>query len=87
MAKTAISSSHLEKLRQQLHDSLFLDFDEYGLQEQTTGEFNSTYLGVQLNSAFQPIYDSAAGELHGHEAFLRPSLGGELPSSPEFAAR
>ncbi len=85
MAKTSISSSHLEKLRQQLHDSLFLDFDEYGLQEQSTGEFNSTYLGVQLNSAFQPIYDSAAGELHGHEAFLRPSLGGELPSSPEFA--
>jgi hypothetical protein len=30
--------------------------------EQSTGEFNSTFLGVRLNSAFQPIYDIQAGD-------------------------
>ena len=80
-----IAAAHVEQLRLQLKESLFLDLDDYGLAEQSTGEFNSTFLGVQLNSAFQPIYDSAAGDLFGHEALLRPSLGGELPSTSEFA--
>ena len=80
-----IAASHIEQLRLQLKESLFLELDEYGLAEQSTGEFNSTFLGVQLNSAFQPIYDSVAGDLFGHEALLRPSLGGELPSTSEFA--
>lgn len=79
------TSPHVEELRLQLKESLLLDFDAYGLAEQSTGEFNSTFLGVHLNSAFQPIYDSEAGELYGHEALLRPSLGGELASTPEFA--
>jgi EAL domain-containing protein (putative c-di-GMP-specific phosphodiesterase class I) len=89
MSETKVTNSHpnahVEQLRLQLKDSLLLDLDEYGLAEQSTGEFNSTFLGVQLNSAFQPIYDSAAGDLYGHEALLRPSLGGELASTPEFA--
>ena len=80
-----ISAAHVEQLRLQLKESLLLDLEEYGLAEQSTGEFNSTFLGVQLNSAFQPIYDSAVGDLYGHEALLRPSLGGELSSTPEFA--
>ncbi|HYN54229.1 MAG TPA: EAL domain-containing protein [Methylotenera sp.] len=80
-----IAAAHVEQLRLQLKESLFLDLDDYGLAEQSTGEFNSTFLGVQLNSAFQPIYDSVAGDLFGHEALLRPSLGGELPSTSEFA--
>ena len=70
-----IASAHVEQLRLQLKESLFLDLEEYGLAEQSTGEFNSTFLGVQLNSAFQPIYDSIAGDLFGHEALLKPSLG------------
>ena len=85
MSDIKIASSHVEQLRLQLKESLFLDLEEYGLVEQSTGEFNSTFLGVQLNSAFQPIYDSEAGDLYGHEALLRPSLGGELASTPEFA--
>ncbi|MGZ8252912.1 MAG: EAL domain-containing protein [Methylophilaceae bacterium] len=85
MTQANIAATHIEQLRLQLKESLLLDLDDYGLAEQSTGEFNSTYLGVQLNSAFQPIYDSEAGELFGHEALLRPSLGGELASSPEFA--
>ncbi|MCB5186686.1 EAL domain-containing protein [Methylobacillus caricis] len=80
-----ISSTHIEQLKTQLRESLYLDLDEYGLEEQQSGEFNSTFLGIQLNSAFQPIYDSEAGDLHGHEAFLRPSLGGLQSISPEFA--
>jgi len=85
MADIKIASSHVEQLRLQLKESLLLDLDEYSLAEQSTGEFNSTFLGVRLNSAFQPIYDSEAGDLYGHEALLRPSLGGELASTPEFA--
>lgn len=77
--------SRLERLRQEFKETLQLDLDDYDLAEQSTGEFNSTFLGVRLNTAFQPIYDSKAGELYGHEALLRPSLGGELPSSPDFA--
>ncbi len=77
--------NHLEQLRLQLKESLLLDLDDYGLAERSSGEFNSTFIGVQLNSAFQPIYDSAAGELVGHEALIRPSLGGELASHPDFA--
>lgn len=77
--------NHIELLRLQLKQALLLDLDDYGLEEQSTGEFNSTFLGVRLNSAFQPIYDIKAGDLFGHEALLRPSLGGELSSTPEFA--
>jgi EAL domain-containing protein (putative c-di-GMP-specific phosphodiesterase class I) len=85
MTQPNILSTHIEQLRLQLKESLLIDLDDFGLAEQSTGEFNSTFVGVQLNSAFQPIYDSHAGELFGHEALLRPSLGGELASSPEFA--
>ncbi len=85
MTATKIASAHVEQLRNQLKEALFLDLEEYGLVEQSTGEFNSTFLGVQLNSAFQPIYDSTVGDLIGHEALLRPSLGGALASTPEFA--
>lgn len=75
----------LETLKAQLREALFLDLDDYGLSEQTQGEFSSTFLGIQLNSAFQPIYDSELGELYGHEALLRPSLGETQAISPEFA--
>jgi len=85
MTATNASLNHVEKLRLQLKESLLLDLDDYGLAEQSSGEFNSTFLGVRLNSAFQPIYDIHAGDLFGHEALLRPSLGGELSSTPEFA--
>ena len=85
MAKLKVVAPHVERLRLQLKQLLQLDLDDYGLAEQSTGEFNSTFIGVQLNSAFQPIYDSEIGDLFGHEAILRPSLGGELPSTPDFA--
>jgi EAL domain-containing protein (putative c-di-GMP-specific phosphodiesterase class I) len=37
-----------------------------------------------MYSAYQPIYDSANGELLGHEAYLRPYLGEELISTSDF---
>lgn len=85
MTDPKTTPAHVEQLRLQLKEALLLDLDDYGLVEQSTGEFNSTFLGVRLNSAFQPIYDIQAGDLFGHEALLRPSLGGELSSTPEFA--
>jgi EAL domain-containing protein (putative c-di-GMP-specific phosphodiesterase class I) len=85
MTTSKIIATHVEQLRLQLKESLLLDFEDYGLAEQFTGEFNSTFIGVQLNTAFQPIYDSEAGDLYGHEALLRPTLGNELASAPEFA--
>jgi len=85
MTKLKLVAPHVEQLRLQLKESLLLDLDDYGLTEQSTGEFNSTFIGVQLNTAFQPIYDSEAGDLYGHEAILRPSLGGELASTSDFA--
>lgn len=87
MTKTVSKSSisNLNKLRANLKKTLELNLDDYGLTEQSTGEFNSKYLGVQLNSAFQAIYDSSVGELFGHEAFLEPSLGGELRTTSDFA--
>lgn len=85
MATSKTIATHVEQLRLQLKESLLLDFEDYGLAEQFTGEFNSTFIGVQLNTAFQPIYDSEAGDLYGHEALLRPTLGNELASAPEFA--
>lgn len=79
------SALAVDTLKEELQASLSLDLDEYALEEQVSGEFNSTFIGVQLNSAFQPIYDSAAGDLFGHEALLRPSLGAQQVVSPEFA--
>jgi|GEM_PF-4319939 len=63
MAQLKIVRPHVEQLRLQLKQSLHLNLDDYELVDQSTGEFNSTYLGVMLNSAFQPIYDSTAGDL------------------------
>lgn len=85
MTQTNNTAPHVEQLRLQLKESLLLDLDDYDLTEQSTGEFNSTFIGVQLNSAFQPIYNSDVGDLFGHEAILRPSLGGVLTSTPDFA--
>lgn len=82
-----INNTHqpLDQLRLQLKEALLLNLEDYGLSEPSSGIFHSTFLGVRLNSAFQPIYDISAGELFGHEALLRPSLGGEISSTPEFA--
>ena len=83
--QTATSRTSVAILKEQLREALFLDLDEYGLEEPQNGEFVSKFLGIDLGSAFQPIYDSAAGDLFGHEALLRASLGHTQSVNPEFA--
>jgi EAL domain-containing protein (putative c-di-GMP-specific phosphodiesterase class I) len=85
MSTQLTEKNHIKALRDQLHEALYLDLDDYGLEQPRDGEFSSTFLGIRLNSAFQPIYDSAAGELFGHEALLRAFLGNDQEISPEFA--
>jgi EAL domain-containing protein (putative c-di-GMP-specific phosphodiesterase class I) len=78
------TNQHIEQLKLHLKDALFLNLDDFGLEELESGEFSSSYLGIKLNSAFQPIYGN--GELFGYEAFLRATVGTEVqPVSPEFA--
>jgi EAL domain-containing protein (putative c-di-GMP-specific phosphodiesterase class I) len=75
---------HIQQLKAQLQEALFLDLDEYVLEEPVDGEFTSRFLGVSLKSAFQPIYDTEAGEVLGHEAFLRGMIGSVQEVTPAF---
>lgn len=75
----------LEKLREELRETLYLDLDDFGLDTQGE-EVVSKFIGLQLRSAFQPIYraDHLAAPL-GYEALLRPSIGEQDQVSPIFA--
>lgn len=67
----------LKDLKASLHDALYLDLDDFGLETQGA-EVISKFIGVQLKSAFQPIRDTRRkGEPLGYEALLRPSIGPE----------
>ena len=85
MPDTIPNAASVAILKEQLREALSLDLDEYGLEEPHSGQFVSKFLGIDLGSAFQPIYDSAAGDLYGHEALLRASLGQAQAVNPEFA--
>ncbi len=76
---------HLKQLRAELKQALSLDLEELGLIEAASGEYESTFIGVHLKTAFQPIYDVKQGDILGYEALIRPSLFGTLGSTPEFA--
>lgn len=78
-------AEHVVRLRAELKQALSLDLEELGLIEANTGEYESTFIGVHLKTAFQPIYDARQGEIYGYEALIRPSLFGTLGSTPEFA--
>lgn len=74
----------IEDLRASLREALFLDLDEFGLEIQGD-EVSSKFIGLRLQSVFQPISDaSQLGGILGHEAFLRPSIGLEAVG-PTFA--
>ncbi len=64
----------LALLHTQFKDTLSLNLDDFGLEENKLGEFTSRFVGVHLNSAFQPIYNIEQSDLFGHEALLRPRL-------------
>lgn len=73
----------IDDLKASLHEVLFLDLDEFGLEIQGE-EVVSKFIGLWLHSAFQPIISSQSGEPLGYEALLRPSIGPEAVS-PVFA--
>jgi len=77
--------SRLTKIKRELKRYLQLDLEDYGLKELRSGEYQSQYIGVQMKSAFQPIYNRIDGDLTGHEAILKPHIGDEVTSSSEFA--
>ena len=67
----------IKELKTSLHDALYLDLDDFGLETQGS-ELISKFIGVQLKSAFQPIVDIRDNDAPlGHEALLRPSIGPE----------
>lgn len=74
----------IEELKASLHEALFLDLDDFGLEVQGA-EVISKFVGLWLHSAFQPIRSAQqSAEPLGYEALLRPSIGPEL-ISPLFA--
>lgn len=77
-------SFNIDTLKADLHEALYLDLDEFGLE--TEGEeLVSKFIGLQLRSAFQPIFSTALGKTIGFEALLRPSIGPSDPLTPAFA--
>lgn len=75
---------HIEELKASLRDALYLDLDEYAL-EALENELVSTFVGIRLKSAFQPVVERTSGKVLGYEALLRPSLGDVQSVTPEFA--
>ena len=75
---------NIDTLKADLHEALFLDLDEFGLE--TDGEeLVSKFVGLQLRSAFQPIVNTTLGIPVGYEALLRPSIGETEQLTPAFA--
>lgn len=65
----------IDAIRDELKNTLFLDVEDFRLAIEDD-EVLSSFIGLQLRSAFQPIYD--ANQLKtsiGYEALLRPSNG------------
>jgi EAL domain-containing protein (putative c-di-GMP-specific phosphodiesterase class I) len=79
------SNSRLHKIQRELKRYLNLDFQDYGLEELPSGEFQSKYIGIRMNSSFQPIYHQEEGDIFGYEAILKAFLGDELTATPDFA--
>jgi len=79
-----VVQQRLEELKASLHEALYLDLDDFGLEVQGEEVF-SRFVGLWLHSAFQPIREAQRpDEPVGYEALLRPSIGPEA-ISPLFA--
>lgn len=85
MTDHTLRPEYIGQLRAELKQALALDFDDLGLIEARSGEYESTFIGVHLKTAFQAVYHAQLGEVIGYEALIRPSLFGTLESTPEFA--
>ncbi|HSI23486.1 MAG TPA: EAL domain-containing protein [Methylophilaceae bacterium] len=75
---------NIDILKAELHEALYLDLDEFGLENEGA-ELVSKFIGLQLRSAFQPIFSTALDKALGFEALLRPSIGPSDPLTPAFA--
>ena len=74
----------LEDLKSSLQEALLLNMDDFGL-EARDDEVISKFIGLRLQSAFQPIFSVGTnGEVAGYEGLLRPSIGPDSVS-PLFA--
>ncbi|MGH8548627.1 MAG: EAL domain-containing protein [Methylococcales bacterium] len=62
-------------MKEDLRAELYLNLDKY-LTEESPGRFTAGFLGIKLDSVFQPVVDSATDRAIGFEALLRPSVGG-----------
>jgi EAL domain-containing protein (putative c-di-GMP-specific phosphodiesterase class I) len=79
------AKTSLAILKEQLKESLQLDLDEFALEISPANEYVSKFVGINLNSFFQPIYDVQKGDLHGYEAILKASLADIHEATPEFS--
>lgn len=75
---------NIDTLKAELHEALYLDLDEFGLEAEGE-ELVSKFIGLQLRSAFQPVFSTALDKAIGFEALLRPSIGTSDPLTPAFA--
>ena len=81
-----LAGESLDALSLELKESLSLDLSDFGLEVNDIGEYTSQFVGVRLNSAFQPIYNVSSADLQGYEALLRPILiASAQETKPEFA--
>jgi len=67
-----------------LRNNLFLDLDEYALDDTPRHGLVCSFMGMRLASAFQPIF-RADGKVVGREALLRASLLEHGDVKPEAA--
>ncbi len=80
-----MSQQNFESLKANLHEALYLDLDDFGLEIQEH-DIVSKFLGLHLRSVFQPVVDAGqGGKPLGYEALLRPSIGLADAVSPLFA--
>ncbi|NOT15418.1 MAG: EAL domain-containing protein [Methylotenera sp.] len=85
MTKHQQQQASLALLKEQFNASLQLDLDDFALEANAQHEYVSRFVGINLRSSFQPIYDIEKGDLHGFEAFLQASLGDVQETSSDFA--
>lgn len=85
MTKHQQQQASLALLKEQLKESLQLDLDDFALEANALHEYVSKFVGINLKSSFQPIYDIEKGDLHGFEASLLASLGDIQETTADFA--
>lgn len=85
MTKHQQQQASLALLKEQLKTALQLDLDDFDLEANAQHEYVSKFVGIQLKSSFQPIYDVLKGDLYGFEANLLASLGDIQSTTSDFA--